>query len=306
MKTIYFLLVVIGAIFCTSCNKENGEESISPSKCLLSVTTDLNEMVSRAAMPANTQMGIFVTSGNLGSVYDNTSTNNNVKAVLSGSGWTLTPAVYLSANNATLYAYTPYNSSVTNGTSIPVAVGTGKADYCYGKSSGTINAKTPSATINMNHALTKVRFKLSKTATYTGAGKLTEIAVNGSTNNTVCASGTMNISTGVITSTVSSSHVITQTNASGLYTITTSAPSDASAATLDMALIPANFQEKEINVAFTIDSKIFNFSVPAGSWESGKINTYTLSLGGAGLTMANANVIVEDWTNGITASGELK
>ena len=73
-----------------------------------------------------------------------------------------------------------------------------------------------------------------------------------------------------------------------------------------MALIPANFQEKEINVAFTIDSKIFNFSVPAGSWESGKINTYTLSLGGAGLTMANANVIVEDWTNGITASGELK
>ncbi len=306
MKTIYFLLVVIGAIFCTSCNKENGEESISPSKCLLSVTTDLNEMVSRAAMPANTQMGIFVTSGNLGSVYDNTSTNNNVKAVLSGGGWTLTPAVYLSANNATLYAYTPYNSSVTNGTSIPVAVGTGKADYCYGKSSGTINAKTPSATINMNHALTKVRFKLSKTATYTGAGKLTEIAVNGSTNNTVCASGTMNISTGVITSTVSSSHVITQTNASGLYTITTSAPSDASAATLDMALIPANFQEKEINVAFTIDSKIFNFSVPAGSWESGKINTYTLSLGGAGLTMANANVIVEDWMNGITASGELK
>ena len=306
MKTIYFLLVVIGAIFCTSCNKENGEESISPSKCLLSVTTDLNEMVSRAAMPANTQMGIFVTSGNLGSVYDNTSTNNNVKAVLSGGGWTLTPAVYLSANNATLYAYTPYNSSVTNGTSIPVAVGTGKADYCYGKSSGTINAKTPSATINMNHALTKVRFKLSKTATYTGSGKLTEIAVNGSTNNTVCASGTMNISTGVITSTVSSSHVITQTNASGLYTITTSAPSDASAATLDMALIPANFQEKEINVAFTIDSKIFNFSVPAGSWESGKINTYTLSLGGAGLTMANANVIVEDWTNGITASGELK
>ena len=306
MKTIYFLLVVIGAIFCTSCNKENGEESISPSKCLLSVTTDLNEMVSRAAMPANTQMGIFVTSGNLGSVYDNTRTNNNVKAVLSGGGWTLTPAVYLSANNATLYAYTPYNSSVTNGTSIPVAVGTGKADYCYGKSSGTINAKTPSATINMNHALTKVRFKLSKTATYTGAGKLTEIAVNGSTNNTVCASGTMNISTGVITSTVSSSHVITQTNASGLYTITTSAPSDASAATLDMALIPANFQEKEINVAFTIDSKIFNFSVPAGSWESGKINTYTLSLGGAGLTMANANVIVEDWMNGITASGELK
>ncbi|MCQ4875664.1 fimbrillin family protein [Butyricimonas paravirosa] len=306
MKTIYFLLVVIGAIFCTSCNKESGEEIISPSKSLLSVTTDLNEMVSRAAMPANTQMGLFVTSGSLGSVYDNTSSNNNVKAVLSGSGWTLTPAVYLSANNATLYAYTPYASSVTSGTSVPVAVGTGKADYCYGKSSGTINAKTPSATINMNHALTKVRFKLSKTATYTGIGKLTEIAINGSTNNTVCASGTLNVSTGVITATVSSSHVITQTNASGLYTITTSAPTDASAATLDMALIPANFQEKEINVAFTIDGKIFNFSVPAGSWESGKINTYTLSLGGAGLTMASASVIVEDWTNGITASGELK
>nr|WP_288214968.1 fimbrillin family protein [uncultured Butyricimonas sp.] len=303
MKTFYFLLVVIGAIFCTSCNKENNEE-ITPSKSLLSVTTDLNEMVSRAAMPANTQMGLFVTSGSLGSVYDNTSSNNNVKAVLSGSGWTLTPAVYLSANNATLYAYTPYSSSVTNGTSIPVAVGTGKADYCYGKSSGTINAKTPSATIDMNHALTKVRFKLSKTATYTGIGKLTEIAINGSTNNTVCASGTLNVSTGVLTPTVSSSHVITQTNASGLYTITTSAPTDA--ATLDMALIPANFQEKEINVAFTIDGKIFNFSVPAGSWESGKINTYTLSLGGAGLTMASANVSVEDWTNGITASGELK
>lgn len=306
MKTIYFLLVVIGAIFCTSCNKENGEEIISPSKSLLSVTTNLNEMLSRAAMPTNTQMGLFITTGSIGNVYDNTSTNNNVKATLSGSGWTLAPAVYLSANNAILYAYTPYSSSVTNGTSIPVAVGTGKADYCYGKSSGTINAKTPSATIDMNHALTKVRFKLSKTATYTGIGKLTEIAINGSTNNTVCASGTLNVSTGVLTPTVSSSHVITQTNASGLYTITTSAPTDASAAALDMALIPANFQEKEISMSFTIDGKIFNFSIPAGSWESGKINTYTLSLGGAGLTMASANVSVEDWTNGITASGELK
>lgn len=226
--------------------------------------------------------------------------------MLSGSGWTLTPAVYLSANNAAIYAYAPYSTSVTAGTSIPVSVGTGKADYCYGKSTGTINAKSPSATISMNHALTKVRFKLSKTSTYTGTGKLTEISVNGSTNNTVCASGTLDISTGKITATTSSSHVITQTNASGLYTITTNAPSDATAAALDMALIPATFEEKEVNVAFTIDSKIFNFSLPKGTWEKGKINTYTLSLGGAGLTMANANVTVEDWVNGVTASGELK
>lgn len=289
----------------TSCNKDNNSDEIYPTESLLSVKTDLGEMLSRAAMPSGSEMGLYITSGSLGSVYDNTTSNNNVKAVSSGSGWILTPAVYLSANNATIYAYTPYSTSVTAGTSVPVSVGTGKADYCYGKSTGTINAKSPSATISMNHALTKVRFKLSKTSTYTGAGKLTEISVNGSTNNTVCASGTLDISTGKITATTSSSHVVTQTNASGLYTITTTT-SDAIAAALDMALIPASFAEKEINIAFTIDSKIFNFSVPAGSWEKGKINTYTLSLGGAGLTMANANVTVEDWINGVTASGELK
>lgn len=305
MKTIYFLIMMLVIAF-TSCDKDNGNSEIMQSESLLSVKTDLSEMLSRAAMPSGSEMGLFVTTGNLGGVYDNTTSNNNVKAVLSGSGWTLTPAVYLSANNAVIYAYAPYSTSVTAGTSIPVNVGTGKSDYCYGKSTGTINAKSPSATISMNHALTKVRFKLSKTSTYTGAGKLTEISVNGSTNNTVCASGTLDISTGKITATTTSSHVITQTNASGLYTITTTTPSDATAAALDMALIPAIFEEKEVNVAFTIDSKIFNFSLPKGTWEKGKINTYTLSLGGAGLTMANANVTVEDWVNGVTASGELK
>ena len=192
----------------TSCNKDNNSDEIYPTESLLSVTTDLNEMLSRAAMPSGSEMGLFVTTGNLGGVYDNTTSNNNVKAVLSGSGWTLTPAVYLSANNAAIYAYAPYSTSVTAGTSIPVSVGTGKADYCYGKSTGTINAKSPSATISMNHALTKVRFKLSKTSTYTGTGKLTEISVNGSTNNTVCASGTLDISTGKITATTSSSHLV--------------------------------------------------------------------------------------------------
>lgn len=305
MKTIYFLLVVIGAIFCTSCNKENAEEII-PSKSLLSVTTNVNEMVSRAAMPTNSQMGLFITTGSIGNVYDNTSANSNVKAVLGASAWTLTPPVYLSANNATIYAYTPYSASATSGTSIPVDVASAVADYCYGKSSGMINAKTPSATITMNHALTKVRFKISKASTYTGTGKLTEISINGSTNNTICAQGTLNISTGAITATTTSAHTITKTNSSGLYTITAVAPTDVQAAPLDFTLIPATFQAKEINMSFTIDGKIFTFSVPAGSWEKGKINTYTLSLGGTSLTVTDVSVSVSDWIAGVSASGELK
>lgn len=306
MKTIYlFLVVIASAILGTSCNKDNGEE-ITPSRSELQVATNLEAMTSRASFPTSTEMGLFVTSGSLGGVYDNTSSNNNVKAVLGVSGWTLTPPVYLSGNNATIYAYTPYSSGVTAGTSIPVNVTSAVADYCYGKSSGTINAKSPSATVTMLHALTKVHFKISKASTYTGTGKLTEISINGSTNNTICAQGTLNISTGAITPTTTSAHTITRTNASGLYTITATAPTDAQAAALDFMLIPASFQAKEINMSFTIDGKIFTFSVPAGNWEKSKINTYTLSLGGTGLTMSNVSVTVTDWAAGVTATGELK
>ena len=35
----------------TSCNKDNNSDEIYPTESLLSVTTDLNEMLSRAAMP---------------------------------------------------------------------------------------------------------------------------------------------------------------------------------------------------------------------------------------------------------------
>ncbi len=305
MKTIYFFIAVfVSAFFCTSCSKPDAE--ITPLRNELNVSTNLEAMTSRASFPTSTEMGLFVTSGNLGGVYDNTSANSNVKAVLGVSGWVLTPPVYLSANNATIYAYTPYSASVTSGTSIPVDVTSAVADYCYGKSSGTINAKTPAATLSMQHALTKVRFKISKASTYTGTGKLTEISINGSTNNTICAQGTLNINTGVITATTTSAHTITKTNSSGLYTITASAPTDAQAAVLDFTLIPATFQAKEISMSFTIDGKIFTFSVPAGTWEKSKINTYTLSLGGTGLTMSNVSVTVTEWAAGVSASGELK
>lgn len=304
MKTLSFIIVAILCLALASCEKQP-EEAISQQR-ELQVTTNLEAMTSRASFPTGTEMGLFVTSGTIGSVYDNTSTNNNVKAVLDASGWTLTPPVYLSGNNATIFAYTPYSASVTAGTTVPVDVTSALADYCYGKSSGTINAKTPSATLAMQHALTKVRFKISKASTYTGTGKLTEISINGSTNNTICAQGTLNISTGAITSTTTSAHTITRTNANGLYTITATAPTDAQAGVLDFTLIPATFQAKEISMSFTIDGKIFTFSVPAGSWEKSKINTYTLSLGGTGLTMTNVSVTVTDWSAGTSATGELK
>ena len=54
------------------------------------------------------------------------------------------------------------------------------------------------------------------------------------------------------------------------------------------------------------ENKIFTFSVPAGTWEKSKINTYTLSLGGTGLTMSNVSVTVTEWAAGVSASGELK
>ena len=304
MKTVYFFIVSLICLVVVSCEKES--EDILLGKSELEVATNLEAMTSRASFPTSTEMGLFITTGSIGNVYDNTSANSNVKAVLGASGWVLTPPVYLSANNATIYAYTPYSSSVSSGTSIPVNVTSAVADYCYGKSSGTINAKSPTATITMSHALTKVRFKISKASTYTGTGKLTEISINGSTNNTICAQGTLNISTGVITATTTSAHTITRTNASGLYTITASAPTDAQAAVLDFTLIPANFQAKEISMSFTIDGKIFTFSVPAGTWEKSTINTYTLSLGGTGLTMSNVSVTVTEWAAGVNASGELK
>ena len=86
MKTIYFFIAVfVSAIFCTSCSKPDAE--VTPARSELEVATNLEAMTSRASFPTSTEMGLFITTGSIGNVYDNTSANSNVKAVLGASGW---------------------------------------------------------------------------------------------------------------------------------------------------------------------------------------------------------------------------
>ena len=207
-KFIICAVVAVFAMFFASCEKEEVTGSVHHENVSLNIQPDIAgvSVTTRAAIssfPTGATVGLFVTSGALGSDYNGVSVNSNVKSVLSGSIWTQTPAVYLSSADATVYAYYPYSSSNGDGSAIPVDHAS-QNDFMYGThTSGqpSINNGNPNVNLTMNHALTLLQFKISR-SNYTGAGVVTTIDVANAAGKTcIYSNGTLNIATGVITNT---------------------------------------------------------------------------------------------------------
>ncbi len=313
MKHLMIFAAFIMAALWTGCTKEEMPEEARQEESVLSITPDIAgvKALTRsplASFPHNSKLGLFVTSGSLGTNYNGVSANANVKSTFNGSNWTQTPNVYLSPANAVIYAYYPYSSANTDGTAIPIEHTT-QTDYMYGTHTagqGAINNGNPRVNLTMRHALALLQFKFQR-SNYTGNGIITRIEVaNVSGKACIYNKGTLNIATGAITKTSGQTASANIQNAAGLYTISSSGVS-GEVANLRLLVLPvsATATSGDIKMYFTIDGKVYVWDVPAATaWTAGSKNVYTVTLTGTGLIVGN--VTITDWIDGMNGTAILQ
>lgn len=292
----------------SSCNNDNEGSNQATA---LKIQTDIAATrATISSFPVNSSLGLFVTTGTLGSNYESVASNTNVKSTLSSSGtWALSPAVYLSNDDATVFAYYPYDAAKTNGTTIGMEHAS-QTDYMYGTHTtgqSGINNGNPTVNLTMKHALALVQFKMSA-SNYPGTAKLTKVEIaNGAGKTLLFSEGSMNLSSGVITNTTGKnvSAFVENTSTGLLASIPTTASTDESTYPKVMVLpTAATVAAGDLMIYFTIDGKVYSWSVPsATTWKSGTKNTYSVTLSGTALTVGN--VVITDWTGGVTGSAGL-
>ncbi len=305
MKHFMIFAALILAALLTGCTKEEMPETAQCEESVLSVAPDIagvtvSTRAPLSAFSANSELGLFVTSGSLGTNYNGVAANANVKSTFNGSTWTQNPNVYLSPVDAVIYAYYPYSSANTDGTAIPVEH-ISQTDYMYGTHSAgqrAVNNGNPRVNLTLRHALTLLQFKFRR-SNYTGSGIITQIEVaNASGKSCIYSRGTLNIATGAIAKTSGQTASAYIQNPSGLYTIPASGVSEE-AANLRLLMLPVNATAAsgDIKIHFTIDGKVYIYDVPASTaWTAGTKNMYTVTLTGTGLIVGN--VTITDWTGG--------
>jgi hypothetical protein len=305
MKKVKSLMAVATAlVLLSSCqNADNNPVSDSvPLSIKTTFGTTTKSVIS--SFPNASALGLFVTSGALGNNYEGTSSYQNVKSTYSGSAWSQATPVYLTNNNAAIYAYYPYSAVVTNGTIIPVEA-TSQTDYMYG-SSNDVNNSSAIATLSMKHALALVEFKMNKT-NYPGVGLVTKIEIANASGKTILFSeGTLNCSTGTISNTSGKNISASISNGSGLLTLPATASSDESTYPKVMVLpTAATVAAGDLVINFTIDGKVYTYQVPASTtWLGGSKNIYTVTLSGTAVSV-NGSVAITDWTSGVNGTAGL-
>jgi len=287
------------------------------------------------------------------------SNNFAIYTVDNSSQWSNTAndanKIYLSSENATIYANYPsgvtatHNGAVTSTSTIAVSTFagassgdasastitagsssttsinacSGEIDYMYATPVSSINNKSTSVAIAMNHAMSMVSFRVYKADTYNNNGYLTQITLENVNTGTALAkpgasggTATMKLGNGEITlsnpEAATYTRVIKEGNAEH-YTLK-AAPTDATETSPAFSIlaypIKAKIESTSIKATFKIDDQDYTVNLPeftadatsGYSWTAGKNHIYKVTLGGKELTITS--VSITDWdSNGTPIDG---
>jgi len=272
MKKI--ILVFLSTISLISCNDK--VETSSLLEISASVATR-----SVADFSENDSIGLFVQKTN-GTIYNDCDCSLNAKAVYNSGKWNILQNIRIGADTGSVFAYYPYNTSVTDYKNIPVETDT-QTDYLYSDKASVV-ATQPKANLTMKHAMSLVSFQISRN-NYPGAGVISHIKITG-----IPTTGILDISNGTIEAGEKSSF-------SHDCNITLA----AAPITVDFIAIPCN--SVGVVAEFTVDGKTYTYKFPTGALEKGKTYTYSLSLNYTELLQTGSSV--SPWVNGNSYTGDL-
>ena len=144
-------------------------------------------------------LGLQITSGTVDDLYNGISTYKNVSVkayrVNGKIRWQQSPEVILDSNEATIYAYYPYQEDINfNARQIPVKLAPNALetdDYMYGTHAigqKAVNSTSPLVLLSMNHALSLISFQLNLSKGKTGAFIISSVQVGNKPGGTTLSS----------------------------------------------------------------------------------------------------------------------
>ncbi|MFA7115881.1 MAG: fimbrillin family protein [Bacteroidales bacterium] len=211
---------------------------------------------------------------------------NNIQYTNSGSGWDVAlgmEPIYLTKNEASLCAYSPYNSDkdYTDGSlTLTSQLYTESADLCY-----QTGVKAVSGTVvpfTLDHAYAKLTFTLTHNATYIDSCAVSEISI---VNDGILASNTLDMTKGIYGS-----------GTAGTVTVNPdiSSITRGSSAEVTVLMVPVLTLSGDIALTFTVDDRIIRTTVGLNSLEAGsnyKVNIMINSSVSEVTTTANCYII---------------
>ena len=305
MKTIFFLSAVMTAgLLLASCSnneevfngKNTGEEQpVSQLNILPTVGAETRAgFISKTDWAAGDAIGLFMYKATgFGDAYPRYSAQNN-KSTRQANSWTQASPVYLLSDKATIWAYYPYNQSVTDGTRIPVPVNAGTPiDYMWGKSTNQVSVVETDARIPMKHALSQLVIRLKVSPEYHNDGNLTSARLK-SSRAKFGTTGTMNLNDG---GKITFSPTTTELS----WAPNTTVPAQGQQAVdFAAAVYPMALASGEVTLEVVIDGATYTYSIPQITWEAGKRYIYSITMRSNNAEIGGSNgqsVTIEGWTS---------
>lgn len=296
------ILILALAFFFASCGNNEVIENVNDDELTINAyvgnkpTTRVSE---KDDWQENDILGVFVCNGTIDQPYlGNTERYVNVAFRHNGKGF-VAGNIYLDENLAEIFAYFPYSAVSTIGSAVPVESST-QTDYLFGHAETPASISQKNVNIEMKHALSQVVFRIRKSPKYDeGPGALSMLKIeNNDAQNLFKTTGSLNVSSGVITGT-SNMGVLTLMPGNTLLLTT-------EYQTISSICLPVGpTTGKNIKAVFNIDERQFRFEFPSSTtWNAGFRNIYTLTVENSGLIIgggedgADDGITIEPWGDG--------
>ena len=294
-------VAVCSAFAVSSCTDDEVLDWADKTPLQISVNTESG--VSRSLihddfLPGGSSIGLSLYNSADGLDYDNQG-YSNVKFTATGDGadqtWGTTGlAPSVSANEATLVAYYPYNGADDlDLTAVPVETAS-QTDYMFsGPVAGINNTNADKVEITMHHALTAVRVQLVL-GDYSGKADVTDISVG---SPALGSAATLNAADGALAAI---------TGKGDMMTLPAGFTLAATGTDTDFLLVPdAEVVSGTTTVTATIGGKTYSAGIEfSKEYQQGYIYTYILTLNNTGLSVTKVNV--NPWKSGKDDSDELQ
>jgi hypothetical protein len=296
MNTKRILIFAALAASLASCSQDElSTTSVNKDLTPLGVSSaSLATVVTRDADPTLTvgSLGLFLTNTTGGYT---AASNVEYDKATDQSAWSSQTPIYLGTQQATIYAYYPYNSNpgITDVTNVPLKsqVYTAANDLAYAQAvsvtSATINNQNPSVSFALKRAYSQVKITLQK-GNYTGAGQISNVTIKDA-----YPTGNINFSNG---------------NLSGLGTADVNVLSSSTnlndGMSWDMLMVPGVAASGKFYISFTIDGKPMDtLALPSVLLVAGTNYQITITVNNTGVSVNS--VTLANWNTTSVSGGSI-
>lgn len=169
----------------------------------------------------------------------------------------------------------------------------------FGTSQPTASNRTPSVSIGMKHAFSQIRLLINKADNYQGTPVITNVSL--ACKQPFLQDGsTMSLANGALSNLTTPGGGATDYNVTYTYNLTTNSVTidGTSVATLSITnyILPSTEGGIPYKITITADGKEMELSGTTQKLDAGKINTYTISINGAGLNLSGFQIV--SWDSG--------